>query len=511
LASDSESSAGNTDSIGNTAVAPTALSIRFGPDVPQTVRRRIDYAFRVFSATFGFVPRPSSEVRLCYGADAERSGDVVLAVGYRARELSEPAPAPSWVALPAGLPGALPAEHPCFHRLGADGDADWLGEIFEWISASHENAVEASDSVGRIPFGATLHGKYALTPEVPYAAVAMHVLNLRIREVVGGGWPQAPVRPWAGEPRWVVAATHDVDFLHVSIPGTLWRYVKNLMIGCVVYRSPRLVGSVLRHAAGALFGGPSLFTCLKRLREEEARRGITSTFLFQCRRGHPRDANYDLAHPRVIDAMQEIAESGGEVGVHGTYTSLDAPGRLLEEFRRLAQLGFRPIGNRQHWLRYRDSSLLEELVEAGAWYDGTAGYSERPGFRQGMCSPFPPYDFKRERAFELLELPLAIMDGAVYSADPSGRTWQERCQRILDISRALGWGGVSVLWHDSLFSGAQLPIQLADLYWDLPKPGDRWTTARDVVLRAWPRFAQAGLLPENPPPPPPVNSAAASA
>lgn len=492
-------------------MASRALSIRFGSDLSEKVRRRIDYAFRVFCATFGFVPESASQVRLCYGVPAERLGDVVLGVGYRARDLSEPAPAPSWFPLPNGLPDVLPQEYPCFHLLGLDGLPDWLGEIFEWISASHEHAVTAYDTVGRVPFSATLHGEYGLAPKIPYASVAMHLLNRHIREAAGQAWPAEPTRPWRDEPNWAVAATHDVDFFAVSTPRTAYRYLKNLVIASLVHKDPRLAFSILRHAAAAIKGGPSLFNCLQRLRDEEARRGMASTFLFLCRQANPRDANYDLSDRMVVETMRKITDSGGEIGIHGSYTSLDEKGRLQEEFGRLAQAGFPSVGHRQHWLRYRGASLFEALVEAGAWYDGSAGYSERPGFRHGMCSPFPPYDFEREKPFELIELPLAIMDGALYCEDPSGRTWRERCEKILGFSRGLGWGGISVLWHDALFSGAQLPMDLADLYWDLPRPGELWTTGRDLVERIWPRFAQAGLLPESPPSPNAFNPPVASA
>jgi len=38
-------------------------------------------------------------------------------------------------------------------------------------------------------------------------------------------------------------------------------------------------------------------------------------------------------------------------------------------------------------------------------------------------------------------------------------------------------------------------MQLADLYWQLKRPEDAWMRAKDIAEKAWPRYAQQGLLP----------------
>jgi hypothetical protein len=87
------------------------------------------------------------------------------------------------------------------------------------------------------------------------------------------------------------------------------------------------------------------------------------------------------------------------------------------------------------------------------------------------------------------------MDSSLYDLDQTGRSWSASCQRVLSASRQYGWGGFSILWHDTVFSGTQLPMQLADLYWQLKRPEDAWMRARDIAEQIWPRYAQEGLLP----------------
>jgi hypothetical protein len=474
------------------------LKLRFGESVESVIRRRISYAFKLFCAVYGY--RSASEgdcPALCYGAEPIGPRDIALTTGYVARSLSVPAPAPREITVDGDAfpEAALGVRFPCFHEARGGTSPDWLGEIFEWVSGAHEYSVQKRDSAGRIPFASTLHGRYGLNPAIPYASAGMRGLNRDLRAKCGSGWPLHPTSPWPMPQAWAVAATHDCDFLPVSVTSSLFRFCKNAAISALRCRNLRLTGRILGRGLGALLGGPSLGNCLRRMIAREQETGIRSSYNLICRCAHPRDANYSLDNPSVARVLNELVQQGAEIAVHGSYTSLDAPGRLQEEYRWLAEKGISPVGGRQHWLKYRGPLLFEELSRIGAWYDTTAGYSGQIGFRHGAAFPFPPYDFKAEAPFPLLELPLAIMDSSLYDLDQTGRSWSASCQRVLSASRHYGWGGFSILWHDTVFSGAQLPIQLADLYWQLKRPEDAWMRARDIAEKVWPRYAQVGLLP----------------
>src|SRR5882757_7658834 len=97
------------------------LGLEFTEDIEPLVRKRIEYAFRVFCAVYGHTPA------------------MRYAGHYQLRLNSNPAPAPMWF-----------NSFPCFHGLGKNGRPDWLAEIFEWLSGAHEFSVTKSDSVGRI-------------------------------------------------------------------------------------------------------------------------------------------------------------------------------------------------------------------------------------------------------------------------------------------------------------------------------------------------------------------------
>jgi len=405
--------------------------LAFSNDVEPLVRRRIDYAFRVFCAVYGFTPSTD-------GPTLKYAG------GYRLRPQSSPAPAPSWF-----------GSFPCFHGLGKNGRPDWLAEIFEWLSAAHEFSIEKVDSVGRIPYVETLHGRYGLDPLVPYAAIAMHELD----EEIGG---TGPLSPWPGA--CVFATTHDLDFLPASLLSVAHRFVKDLGLALFL-RSPL---SIKRDTA-------------RRLLEREREHGIRSSWYVIARRGHRRDATYRLRDRKVCELLAQVAE----VGVHGSYTSLETKGRLAGEYRTLDEAGYSAVGGRQHWLRYRNTeSLMEEVCLAGGRYDCTFGYATRPGFRNGACFPFPPYSFVTESAFPVLELPLMIMD-VTLNGDALAI-----CRELFSQAREFGWGGTSILWHDTTFG-----TEVGEIYWQIKEANDLWMPACELVETIWPRYTTAGLLP----------------
>jgi len=171
---------------------------------------------------------------------------------------------------------------------------------------------------------------------------------------------------------------------------------------------------------------------------------------------------------------------------------------LNREFGRLRRLGFHPAGGRQHWLRFTLAHLIPALERAGAEYDCSLGWSDRPGFRAGACFAFPPYDFKNERPARLLEFPLVMMDQALQECNPDGQTRIQSATRILATSRAYGWGGISVLWHPTAFGGGQLPEDIGELFWRLldlrSETNDVWTSAAQFLSLFQERYRRVGLL-----------------
>ena len=487
------------------------ISLSFGDDVALTARRRIAYAFRIFAAVKGArviggdstgadesaVPVEQSAtvaggVRLCYGRSGERPGDVELAARYVPRDPAVPASPPETVTVVAPEGGDV--RMPVFHgKPGSNGEpgVDWLAELFEWVSAADERAVRSRDGVGRVARAAAAHGRLGLTPDIPYASVAVAELDRLIARETHGLWTTGCLSPWPDTPLGV-AATHDIDFLPDHIGATWSRWARNIAVGALRMKSGSVAARAAFSAVRPLSGAVWLNDSLRRFRAREERRGVDSTWTVVCRSEHGRDPTYRLDSVGTRRALEELAASGAEIGVHGSYTSLASPGRLADEYDRLRAFGHDPAGGRQHWLKFEDGALFRELVTAGARYDATVGFSETVGFRNGASFPFPPYDFDNERAFPILELPLVVMDVALAGSVPP-EAWAEKSRSVLREASRWTWGGVSVLWHDTAITDALHPESLGEVYFELLDGPGRFSTGKALVEAVRERYALAGL------------------
>jgi hypothetical protein len=73
------------------------------------------------------------------------------------------------------------------------------------------------------------------------------------------------------------------------------------------------------------------------------------------------------------------------------------------------------------------------------------------GFRNGMCHPFKPYNLDKNEAIDILELPLVIMDGALFSYAKSLDEAFEYSKRLIDTVENYN-GVITLLWHNGPFS-----------------------------------------------------------
>jgi len=474
-----------------------AIYLGFSPSIEEPVRQRISYALRVFAAVYNY--------RMVEGSSAR--ADISVQYGHGA------------IGLPGSLQVSIAARYsirkPGSERrkvskrvyagedfylfYGVDetsGCPDWLGEIFEWISSASELEILARDAVGRIPYAETIFGRDGISPRKPYASQLMAWMeNALLR---GNGVEALPkaASPVVGVEHLVVSS-HDVDFYHVSRASTLKRLLKNLLISLRLYRGSAFFRSNIKMLV-ELFSGKRVGDYLPRLTKEIAERGFCSTFFVVSQKNHRRDPNYALQD--LSKRLHEAERIGFAAELHGSYRSIVEDGTLAREAEVLAKtIGKRPVGNRQHWLRFDHHRKLFEAVEsAGMSFDSTLGFSDTVGFRNGASFAFPPYDFANERPHQFLELPLVLMDGGLESAvSKSGRSAQDIADEVLRESRRYGWGGMAVLWHDPL-EATSVSDEINRVFWDSAAKrrdfAEEWVSAEQFLQFSLERYHDAGLL-----------------
>jgi hypothetical protein len=458
--------------------APTARLVVASAD--PRIDARIRYAFSAYAALYGIrvVPAGPADVTVAYGQAAEPA-DVVIAAGYRPRVATTPAPPPTWI---DGLP--------CFHPTRT-GEADPLAETFEWLAAPHEAACTELDDVGRVPPRHTLAGTHGLDPRIPWVNRFLARLHTAVRRALPR-LPAAPPSPFPTGRTFV--ASHDVDHLSDRRLVNSRRVVENVGIALLRRHDPATSVQIACAATLRTARRRPVASGLAELLAGEAARGVRASYPIVAESLHPRDPGYRLDDAHVLRTLHDIAEAGHELGVHGSYRSLERPGQLAREYTLLTDAGFPVSGGRQHWLRHRGPELFDALVAAGAEWDSTRGHPDDIGFRHGAAFPFLPYDLTAEQAIRVVEIPLVVMERALCTATPDPAAWATTAVDVLRAAGDDGWGGVAVLWHDAAFTGTYLPARLADAYWAVLDAGDRWTTGREVAAAARARWEAAGAL-----------------
>lgn len=473
--------------------------IIFAPQLSARVQARIAYSFRIFCAIYGHTVSDANlpgATSVCYGfSDDDPSipaGAICLPSRYVERAPKQPAPQPQEASF-AGERFDL------FFGRDAQGRPDWLGEIFEWLSAADEMSIATHDSADRIPFEHSIFARYQLPPARPRALMTMAWLEAYLRNGRAAGELVRAPSPMEGTDHLVIVS-HDIDIYWTkSWPWSrrVERQLKNLVISYMESGRPSVVLSGAVRLLKAVCGR-RVDDFIPALLETETKLDFRSTLFVIANSPHRRDANYAL--PAIAPRLQQAAQQGFDIELHGSYTSVVEKQDLASEVSELSRYSAQPpIANRQHWLRFDSHQRLFGAIErAHLGCDSTLGFSNRVGFRNGASFSFPPYDFDREGPCDFLEIPLAIMDRSlVHEAKSSGKPYAELAERVFADSRRWSWGGFALLWHNPI-EDVYVPKGVNQILWEQARNRsafrEMWVSAAQFLSVSLDRYHNAGLL-----------------
>ncbi len=339
----------------------------------------------------------------------------------------------------------------------------------------------------------------------PSAHAASPTLDLHIaflRDLITGcGFPVVEIPPVPDSYPFITCLTHDLD--HASIrrhkfDSTIAGFLYRSTIGSILnWRRGRMpLKNVLANVSAAarlpfVYAGiaADFWSAFDRYLDLEKGRpstffvipfadhsGEVATGLTTGAAPEKRACRYDISH--IAGKIRRLRSHGCEIGLHG----LDAwckSERGRQEATRISEVsGDAEVGVRMHWL-YRDERTPKVLEEAGFAYDSTVGYNETVGYLAGTNQVFKPL-----QAAHILELPLHVMDTAMFYPDYLDLSEDQAWQRLVPFfDHASRNGGVfTVNWHDRSISPERLwgdfYVRLLD---ELTARGVWFCTAKEAV------------------------------
>ena len=321
--------------------------------------------------------------------------------------------------------------------------------------------------------------------------VELHITLLRDL-IVGSGASLVEIPPIPDGFSFIACLTHDIDHPSIRLhrwDHTLFGFIYRALVGSLVRVLKRRMP--VRHLMtnyGAVAKLPLVRLGLAKDfwhgfdRYHEFEEGAASTFFALPFKGVPgmtangpaphfRGSSYGVAD--IADQMKKIVASGSEVGLHGIDAWKEIGKGQAEKAEIVTITGATNVGVRMHWLYFNEESPAT-LDKAGFSYDSTVGYNETIGYRAGTAQAFKPF-----QATHLLELPLHVMDTAMFYQDYLDLTFEEADRRIgsiIDYACQLG-GVVTFNWHDRSIAPERL---WGDFYSGLVrslKRRDAWCTS----------------------------------
>lgn len=264
---------------------------------------------------------------------------------------------------------------------------------------------------------------------------------------------KAAAPAWPGGAKFALFLSHDIDKIY---DRELYYFLAavNHVRRMALQGEKGSIPLAVRRLARALFSPKPPEMDFETILGIEARHGFRSTFfvLHDSRRGR-RGPRYALQSAALRRIVARILAAGGEVGLHGGYYQFNqAAGyrNSREELQR--HLGVDARGIRNHFLLHSGAETWRAQATAGFRYDATFGYANRIGAREGRLHPFFPAVAAPGEELGILELPLTVMDVALFlNADWEGEAALNAAWAAIEPVITAG-GLVSLLWHNDYFN-----------------------------------------------------------
>ena len=290
---------------------------------------------------------------------------------------------------------------------------------------------------------------------------------------------------WKNESSFCMTLSHDIDYWDVwskehfkEIMSYNWnRITKNPL---------RSLYKIVGHTLTKKIYSPEK-DILRILKKEKKLQVKSTNFVLvqdnsdDGRRNYFSDEKYKKGVKKVF--------SDQHVGLHGSPDSAYYIKDTKKELERLQKLYPEQLGYRSHKLSFQYQSTYDILEKMNLKYDASLGYWEHIGFRAGISFPFYPYNLDKDEPYNILEIPLVVMDTTLISKAGMAQNpfvASYRLSKLIQRARKFQ-SHISVLWHNNTFDSIDFP-GWTWLYWSLirrAKKNQAWVCSSDDLYDYW--------------------------
>lgn len=316
---------------------------------------------------------------------------------------------------------------------------------------------------GRVKYAESLQEQWNFVdmPVVDiYAQILENAIKHSLPEFAGRG-------VFAGENSFSLALSHDIDY---------WKFWSKFQLLDTLKYNLKSFKKRPVNAAYKLLGHfihktffYSHYRLLQNILKKEEALGANSTFFLMGKDDYPdQRQNYIADSKTQKEIVKLLADK--DIGLHGSPEAAFDLNALKTEKQKLEKLGLKPRGYRTHYLFFDYQKSFALLEEAGFDYDSTLGYWENIGFRCGTSFPFYPYNLEEDRAFNILEIPLVVMDTSLLSPKAMALNIHSAKNKVKKMISKAGkyHSHITLLWHNTNFDPVDFPLW-GKLYWDTLK------------------------------------------
>ncbi len=309
---------------------------------------------------------------------------------------------------------------------------DFFSASFFFLSCYQELVVKDRDAKGRVPLSKTL--QYQL------GRIRVPIVNQYLRiflEAVSTLWEcKFDYKPMPNGGNAFCAMSHDVDYIDCSATEYIRRLVNQRQS---LTRGPKSLAYLGRNA----FGRKYVFSMMKNV---ESAFGVRSTNFFLSNYSKPPHRSFTK---KLISGYQS---SSCEIGHHISDRSIFEES-LIADKNRFSTISSSLCGARVHTLRFETQRLFQQLEAEGYQYDSSLLFAEDIGYRTGFTYPHYLFDFSRQKPFNVVEVPLNIMDTTLVDQKYLMLSDQEAERLLIDALRSFisFGGGLTILIHNSFF------------------------------------------------------------